>query len=34
LKLEKGGMPWDTTLVLKILLNKILPINFHEKMSQ
>jgi len=31
---EKGGMPWDTTLVFKISLKKILLINFHQKMLQ
>jgi hypothetical protein len=31
---KKGGMPRDTTLVLKIWLKKILSINFHQKMSQ
>jgi hypothetical protein len=31
---KKGGMPWGTTLVLKIWLKKILLINFHQKMLQ
>jgi hypothetical protein len=31
---KKGGMPYGTTLVLKVLLKKILSINFHQKMSQ
>jgi prepilin-type processing-associated H-X9-DG protein len=30
---KKWGIPWDTILVLKIWLKKILSINFHQKMS-
>jgi prepilin-type processing-associated H-X9-DG protein len=31
---EKGGMPWNTILVLKIWLKQILSINYHHKMLQ
>ena len=31
---KKGGMPWDTTVVLNIWLKKILSINFNQKMAQ